>query len=124
MVTRQGFEGFDVSSRPTLPRGRFFRSSHSKLHITSDSLIYGLAPVAPRTDGLAQRLRSRSMGAVPKPSASMSACIRCLCSSAQSVDLAGALVLAGAVALTGPVVLAGPLVLSGVSGAFWLGFVR
>ena len=103
MVTRKGFEGFDVSSRPTLPRGSFFRSSHSKLHITSDSLIYGFAPAARSTDVLAQRLRSRSIGAVPKPSASMSACIRCLCSSAQSVDLAGAVVLAGVVALTRPI---------------------
>jgi hypothetical protein len=38
MMTREGLKRFDIRSRPTLPWGRFFRSSHSKLHITDDSL--------------------------------------------------------------------------------------
>jgi hypothetical protein len=38
MMTREGLECFDISSRPTLPWGRLSRSRHSKLHITNDSL--------------------------------------------------------------------------------------
>jgi hypothetical protein len=63
MMTREGLECFDISSRPTLPwgrfsRGRFSRSSHSKLQITKNSLTQIRA-------GRVQRRHTRSTSPSP-----------------------------------------------------------